>query len=126
VNYAGVEWASRLSCLWPLPAAIRARALPASDSDPDRRERLDAIARSVVAMVIEDLERARPELIFVSRERDNLALSGLGFDFLAFFERKPRFAALWSQYAWVEDTPSFRVFARRASATDARALTNAR
>ena len=126
VNYAGVEWASRFSCLWPLPAVIRARALPDSEADPQRRARLDAIARSVVAMVSEDLERARPELIFVPRAKESLGMGALGVDFLAFFERKPRFARIWSHYAWVEDTPSFRVYARRERLADARGLTSAR
>jgi hypothetical protein len=113
VNYAGVEWASRLSCLWPLPAVIQARAGLTSNTDPGHLARLDAISRALVAMVVEDLERAQPELIFIARTRENLGLPGLGFDFLAFFERKPRFARLWAQYTWVEDTPSFRVYARR-------------
>jgi hypothetical protein len=126
VNYAGVEWASRLSCLWPLPAVIQARSGRAPDTDPGRLARLDTISRTLVAMVVEDLERAQPELIFISRVRENLGLSGLGFDFLAFFERKPRFARLWSQYAWVEDTPSFRVYARKSQPARAALANGAR
>ena len=44
VNYAGVEWASRFSCLWLLPAVIRARAQPEGAIPEARRQRLDAVA----------------------------------------------------------------------------------
>lgn len=109
VNYAGVEWASRFSSLWPLPAVIRSRAEPTTR---ERRERLDAVERRVVAAVVEDLERGRPELIVVPLHRQG-ALHGLDFDFLAFFQRDARFARVWSHYAWVEDTPRLRAYARR-------------
>ncbi len=126
VNYTGVEWASRLSCLWPLPAVIRAKARLVGDTDPARLARLDEIARWIVTIVSEDLERAKPRLIFIPHTRDNLGLEGVGFDFLAYFVRKPRFARIWSQYAWVEDTSSFRVFARQEPEPASRVLTSAR
>ena len=127
VNYAGVEWASRFSCLWPLPAVIQAQARPSTGTrSGPAASASPRIARWLVAAVAEDLERTKPELIFVSRTRENLALPGIGFDFLAYFEREPRFAKLWSRYAWVEDTPSFRVFARQQPQPGSRAFTSAR
>ena len=121
----GAEWAPR-SRPRVDNTPIQARAGRDSDTDPRHHARLDAISRSVVAMVVDDLERAKPELVFVPRTREHLGLSGVGFDFLGFFGRKPRFAKLWSDYAWVEDTPSFRVYARRSEAPGAQAFTSAR
>jgi hypothetical protein len=111
VNYAGVEWASRFSCLWLLPAVIRAQADPALPET--RRQRLDAIGRRLVAAVSDDLARARPELVLVPRARQHQALGATPLDLLAFFERDPGFAKLWSDYAPLEETPSFRVYALR-------------
>ena len=113
VNYAGVEWASRFSCLWLLPAVIRARALPEGALPEARRQRLDAIGRYLVDAVTHDLGRARPDLIFVPRGREHQAFGGVAFDFLPFFERDPRFAKLWSGYVHSQDTPLFRVYVLR-------------
>ncbi len=113
VNYAGVEWASRFSCLWLLPAVIRARAQPDPAIPEARRQRLDAIGRYLVAAVSDDLARARPELVLVPRAQQHQALGSIDLDLLAFFERDPGFAKLWSGYAPLEETPRFRVYALR-------------
>jgi hypothetical protein len=65
VNYANLEWASRFSCLWLLPAVVHARALPEGAIPEARRQRLDAIGRYLVDAVTDDLGRARPDLVFV-------------------------------------------------------------
>ena len=66
-----------------------------------------------MAAVTDDLARARPELVFVPRAQQHQAFGGVDFDLLAFFERDPRFAKLWSGYAPLEDTPLFRVYGLR-------------
>jgi hypothetical protein len=111
VNYAGVGWASRFSCLWPLPAVMRAREQP--DLPEARRQRLEAIGRDLVAAVSEDLARDRPELVLVPRAQQHQALGGIDLELLAFFEGDPGFAKVWSGYAPREETPLFRVYALR-------------
>jgi hypothetical protein len=113
VNYAGVDWASRFSCLWLLPAVIRARAESGGAIPEARRQRLDEIERYVVDAVIVDLERARPELVFVPHVQQHQAFGGIDFDFLAYFERDRRFARFWSGYELRDDTPFYRVYAPR-------------
>ena len=113
VNYANLEWASRFSCLWLLPAVVHARALPEGAIPEARRQRLDAIGRYLVDAVTDDLGRARPDLVFVPRGQEQQAFGGAAFDFLPFFERDPRFAKLWSGYVHAQDTPLFRVYALR-------------
>jgi hypothetical protein len=113
VNYAGVGWASRFSCLWPLPAVMHTRAQPDSALPAARRQRLEAIGRDLAAAVSEDLARARPELVLVPRAQQHQALGAIDLDLLAFFERDPGFAKLWSSYALVDETPGFRVYALR-------------
>jgi hypothetical protein len=112
VNHAGVGWASRFSCLWPLPAVLRAREQP--DSAPAaRRERLETIGRDLVAAVRDDLARYRPELVLVPRAQQHQALGGMDPDLLAFFRSDPEFEKIWSGYAPVEETPGFRAYALR-------------
>jgi hypothetical protein len=113
VNHAGVEWASRFSCLWPLPAVILAQVRPEAGAGAERGARLDRIRRWVMTAIVEDLERMPPDLIFVPHEPDNLAFRGYGFDFRTLFSRDPRLAEIWSRYVWVESTPSLDVYARR-------------
>jgi hypothetical protein len=111
VNHAGVEWASRYSCLWLLPAVVRGKADPTASAA--RRERLDAIERRLLASVREDLARGRPELVLVPLAPQHQALGGIDLDLLAFFQRDPGFAELWSGYARRQDTPHFQVYARQ-------------
>jgi hypothetical protein len=113
VNYAGVGWASRFSCLWPLPAVLRARAQEEPALPEARRRRLDAIGRDLIAAVSDDLARARPELVLVPRAPQHQALDGIDLDLFTFFERDPAFARVWSGYLPILETPSFRVYAPR-------------
>jgi len=113
VNYAGVGWASRFSCLWPLPAVMRARAEPDSALPPERRQRLEAIGRDLASAVGEDLARERPELVLVPRAQRHQALGGMDLDLLAFFLGDPGFQQVWSAWAPLEETPGFRVYALR-------------
>jgi hypothetical protein len=113
VNYAGVEWASRFSCLWLLPAVVRAQAQPEGAIPEQRRRRLEAIGRYLIDAVIDDLGRARPDLVLVPRGRQHQAFGGVEFDFLPSFERDPRFAKLWSGYLLVEETPLFGIYRLR-------------
>jgi hypothetical protein len=113
VNYTGVDWASRFSCLWLLPAVMRARAGPDSALPPERRQRLEAIGRDLAAAVSEDLARDRPELVLVPRAQQHQALGEIDLDLLAFFQGDPGFQKVWSAYAPLAETPGFRVYALR-------------
>jgi hypothetical protein len=111
VNYAGVDWASRYSCLWLLPEIIRSQADPALS--PERRRRLAWLERLLRASVLEDLARARPELVLAPRSQQHQALGLAPLDLLAFFQRDPDFARLWSGYQQRGETRLFRVYSRR-------------
>jgi hypothetical protein len=111
VDYAGVDWASRYSCLWLLPEIIRSQADPALSRE--RRERIAEVERLLRASVREDLARARPELVLAPRAQPHQALGPAPLDLLAFFERDRDFAKLWSGYQLREETPLFQVYALR-------------
>ncbi|MFQ5418140.1 MAG: hypothetical protein ACE5FL_14020 [Myxococcota bacterium] len=98
MSYCHATWASRFSSLWPLAAVVRAQRgtpdVPTWFTDA----RGAALERSVRDAVIADLERYRPELIFVDLQRRNRLYGPEPFDILAFFRQDPRFEAVWSRY----------------------------
>jgi hypothetical protein len=112
VNVSGASWASRMSCLWPLPG-LYSRKEWASDPFAYRsRDEMGPAERALVDAVVEDLARWRPALIFVDRRRDRQAIGRSAFDFVAYFTRDPRFAALFAHYREAGDALSFRVYQR--------------
>jgi hypothetical protein len=112
VNVADADWASRISCLWPLPG-LYSREQWASDPFPYRaRDAMPAEERALIDAVVEDLARWRPALIFVDRRRDRQAIGRSAFDFVTYFSRDPRFAALFAGYHEAGDALSFRVYRR--------------
>jgi hypothetical protein len=112
VNVSGAGWASRISCLWPLPGLYTPEQW-ASDPFPYRsRDEMSAAERALVDTVVDDLARWRPALIFVDRRRDRQAIGRSAFDFVAYFARDPRFAQLFADYRDAGDALSFRVYQR--------------
>jgi hypothetical protein len=113
VNYAGVVSASRFPHLWILaaeyldrmraPGPLRYRA-PAEMS-PAERYLDDA--------VYADLAQHAPALILVLRSARDDAANGLRrFDYLAYFERLPRFARLLAGYGFVDVVGEYVVLRR--------------
>jgi len=110
--YSRAEWASRFSCLWLVPAILRARA---GDSAAPARltpGRLDALERYLVGAVVEDLSLHQPELIFVDRRRMLPGYGGFELDILEFFKRDPEFARIWSGYRLAGDIPPYTIALR--------------
>ena len=87
--------------------------MAAAGLDPQRRAILDQIEKVQVETVIEDLERHRPNLIFVEEGEWRLGFKDMDFDYLEYFGRDPRFAMLWSEYEELTRIAQFRVFRRR-------------
>lgn len=100
VNEAHVRWASRFPAQWLLPGALRHLA-HAQSLDPDREARLRLIERYATEAVIEDLERAPPDLVIVDKSRGYYG--DLQFDPLAYFGRSARFVEFWRPYLKIED-----------------------
>ena len=87
---------------------------PRSRSATARATRWGRRARAVDA-VVDDLARYRPGLIFVDRARVRQAIGASAFDFVSYFSRDPRFAALFADYRDIGDAPRFRVYQRAAA-----------
>jgi hypothetical protein len=115
VNYADVDWGSRFSCLWPLPALHRTReAIRMGAIDVDASV-LDENEDYLLDAVVEDITRRRPDLIFVDEATDQQAMGGLEVDYLGYFGSDPRFQARWSAYRLLGVVGRYRVFTRAAA-----------
>jgi len=104
VVYSNAAWASRFSCLWLLPAVVRARAGARAAPSWLTPERIDALETYLFDSVIADLERHRPELIFFELRRKLVMYGAVRIDVLKFFRKNPRFEAIWSEYTPLPQT----------------------
>jgi len=95
VNEAGVGWSSRFPTQWLLPGA-RMRLADKTGLDPQEERQLRGIEQYVIDSVAADFERRPPDLVIV--DTDNPYMRDANFDYLAYFERDPRFARLWQPY----------------------------
>lgn len=89
-----LQWASRYSSLWPLPALLRAERAAGT---PEADRLLASYRGPFIASVREDFERFKPRIVFVDRHR--LPDSPAGYDLMSFFVSDPGFAAIWRHYA---------------------------
>ena len=113
INYSGARSASRFPQLWILPAAYMdqlAGSAPLRFHAPDE---MSPSERYLNQAVFEDLRDQRPKvLVVLQHARD---LPGNGFrrlDYVAYFRRDPRIAALLDRYQFRADLGDFLVFER--------------
>lgn len=116
VNYAGVDWSSRFSSLWPLAAVIRGRAT--GEGPPPGR--LRELERYVAASLAADFERDPPQLVFVD-QRNPFGSPGAPVDLVAMLSRHPGFARAWSEYELLRPLGPYRIYRRTGRAGDRRA-----
>jgi len=82
-------------------------------SGPGLRERIIRAAELQRRMVIEDMERRPPAVVFVERSRSRLAMNGRAFDDVAFYLQDPEFQRIWNTYEEYPPLGPLRVFVRR-------------
>ena len=122
VNEAHVGWASRFPGLWQLPGAVSQLRQPDSQN-PGTRQKLLEIERYTVDAVVEDFQKAMPDLVIV--DDDSPYFGPDGFDFLAYFNQDPRFARLWQAYVRIGEASidvggdrRFEIWCRRYAGHD--------
>ena len=111
VNYAGVEWSSRFSCQWIVPALERARERqegPASLTT----QRLDELEGWLVDSVVADFNLTPPALVLVQTQPYKSGFDTLRVDYLEYFSRDPRFRRIWSGYRQVGEIAGYVAYAR--------------
>jgi len=83
-------------------------------TDPAVRERVVRAAEYQRRMVVEDIVRRPPSIVFAERNRARLGMNGRQFDDIAFYLTDPRFRRIWKNYEEYPPLGSLRVFVLRA------------
>lgn len=122
VSYAGVDWALRHSCLWPLPAVIRSRWGSAADRERLRPEQADEIEAYVRRTLVEDLEKRPPGIVLVPQRGWMQGVGKTRIDLLEFLRRDPRFAAVWAHYRPLKRVGNMRAFVRAGTDSSRRQM----
>ena len=91
-----VRWASRFSCLWPLPGAL---------VDPRHRQEL-------LTAVVDDLRRYQPKLIYIKQSPISF-VPDPSFELLDWLREEPGFLEVMSRYTSSESIPGFSLWRLR-------------
>ncbi len=95
-------WGSRFPTLWLVPyVADRWHDGPLPD-DPIIAYTLDAI--------VTDMQKFRPEVVFINQSTSQDYIRGGAFDYLKFIAQDPRFPAIWSNYELRGQAGKFAVY----------------
>lgn len=113
LSYAGVESASRLPQLWILAAEYLDRLHGPPPLVFRSYREMGPAERYLNAAVLADLERGRPRVLLVLRNARDLPVNGYRrIDYLAYFGRNPRFAAILREYEFVRNLGEYAVYRR--------------
>jgi hypothetical protein len=66
-------------------------------------------------MVVEDLERRPPSIVFAEGSGARLGMNGRQFDDIAFYLADPRFRRIWANYEEYPPLGRLRVFVLRSA-----------
>jgi hypothetical protein len=94
---AGMSYASQAPAQWLMPG-IAIREAQARTDPESWTPMMDTIRDLARNSVLEDFERNRPELVVVHDSPAKNYFQGLPFDYIEWFSKDPRFAAIWSDY----------------------------
>lgn len=97
-NYTGLRSVSRYPTQWLLPGIVHKEAIADGRMAPSERRELQVIKQFVLNTVIEDFRNGAPDLVLVDMRSKKPYFGGIPFDYLAYFMRDARFAAIWSNY----------------------------
>jgi hypothetical protein len=113
LNYAGVESASRFPQLWILAAEYLDQLHHPSPLVFRSKSEMGAAERYLNAAVLSDLERKRPRVLLILRNARDHPINGYRrIDYLAYFSRDPRFAAILQDYQFVRNLGEYAVYRR--------------
>ncbi|WP_374380284.1 hypothetical protein [Dongia sp.] len=103
------RWSSRYATQWLLPDILRGQQLGAANS-PARRQQLEWLTKTDIDTTVADFETYKPNLVFVDltyQSRPTRIYNGISVDMIAYYNRDPRFAAIWRHYRKVATINSY-------------------
>jgi hypothetical protein len=113
LSYAGVESASRLPQLWILAAEYLDRLHAPQPLVFRSYREMGPAERYLNTAVLADLQRERPRVLLVLRNARDHPINGYRrIDYLAYFGRNPRFAAILREYEFVRNLGEYAVYRR--------------
>ena len=121
-SYTHADWSSRSATQGILSAYARREEL----TDASLRAAVVSAAQLQRRMVIEDMQRYPPSVVFLERSLVRFGMNGRQFDDLAFYSEDPLFRRMWSQYVEIAPVGPLRVFVSRKSAASPEATPAAR
>lgn len=99
-----LQWSSRYPLQWLVPyVSYHWDGGPLPD---------DPIVQRALRDAVSDLEHHRPDIVFVDRRTNQDYVKAGTFDYLAFYARDPRFAAIWRNYQHQGDVAGFEIYVR--------------
>lgn len=108
-SYTKANWSGRGPGQGIIPAFARLDEVV----DPDLRRRIIAAATVQRQIVVEDLTRWPPSVVFADTSRWRLGMNGRKFDDLGFYLEDARFRKIWSDYQEISPIGPYRVFILR-------------
>jgi hypothetical protein len=121
INYSGARSASRFPQLWILPAAYMDQLAGSAPLRYHAPGEMSPSERFLNQAVFEDLRDQRPRVLVILQHARDLPINGFRrLDYVAYFRRDPRIAALLDRYQFKADLGDFLVY-ERIPETQARA-----
>lgn len=106
-SYTAAEWSGRAINQLFIPAYARINEI----SDPLQRAAVVAAGELQRTIVIEDMQRRPPSVVFAERSTSSrLGMNGRQFDDIAFYLQDPRFQKIWARYQELQPVGPLRVF----------------
>lgn len=114
VNLSGARWASRFCCLWMLPGLYSPEERATRPFPYHAPGEMNEHERFLLDAVVADLRATPPQLLIVQERGPKQVFRDSSFDYLEYFGRDARFAAIFAQYQPLTDVGPYRIYERRA------------
>jgi len=116
VNYSDVRWASRFPHLWIIEAVYQDQLHGRNPIRFHTPETMGVAERYLNDAVYEDLARYQPDVLMVLRHARDVQQNSLRrVDYLGYFGRDPRIAAVLRQYRFAEEVGQYLLYVRAGS-----------
>ena len=100
IDYAQVDFVSRFPSLWMMPGLIKQKGLTQRDA---LFQQYSKDKKSLVDMISEDLNRKKPEFIFIETSKNKCYMldSSQDFEYLQYFSDNKNFQQAWKAYHYL-------------------------
>jgi hypothetical protein len=117
-NYAGTEWPSRLSNMWPPVVAYDSATRAPGPVQLHELNGMGPIERFGLETTVHDFSTSRPTMVLSLIAVDQPGWGMQRLDLLRWLQRDPDFSATWLAYDSLGRVGNYTVWARRGTASD--------